>query len=194
MYEGQRWSHAHSSLHGRMSSSAQQLERERPFLRESGERVQRAERRLHKALGDVRLFLYADATLDDPEIAEQMHAIGKALETGQPFYNARQIRGGSENGVERPHAAFHWEPSPTVERWLECQSEWVVSAVLDFLPDLCDRPDAFPAVQLDGESAPRQFASVPGTDVVIVTYTVTLGEPPIVHGLKMERDNRFWSF
>jgi hypothetical protein len=175
--------------------STAESRRETESRRQMEERARGAEGRLRKALGEVRLLLYADTTQRDAAVAERMRWIAERLASGRPFENARTLPDYvAERDLEaHADAACRWEASDAVESWLDEQPEDVVACVLDFLFELCDEPEAFPKMHLDGEPTPRRYAAVPGTDVVIITYTVTDGHPRIVHGLKIERDTRFWA-
>jgi hypothetical protein len=170
-------------------------EPEAALRRELEERARNAEDRLRGALGDVRLFLYAEKTLGDAAVAERMRSIAEHQRAGRTFENARRLRDYvAERNLEAPvDAACRWEPNAAVETWLSEQPIEVVSNVLDFLCELCEHPERYPRVHFDSEPTPRQYAAVPGTDVVIVTFTVTDGDPRIVHGVNIERDTRFWA-
>jgi hypothetical protein len=164
-------------------------------LRESQRRAVQAQRRVRNALQEARLLLYAERTLHDPAIHTGMRSIAEHLDAGRSFENARPVKeyvAGTLNEA-KPGPACEWEPSDALEAWLSAQSLELVSLVLDFLFELCERPDVHTGIQLEGEPAARQFALVPDTDAVIITYALTAGEPCIVHGLKMERDTRFWT-
>ena len=155
------------------------------------ERAVRAEDRLSSALRDVRLLLYAEATLRDPAIRAQLRSIAEQAERGlvdgQPLGDYAL-----ERGLEaRDGAACLWNASAAVDRWLSEQPIDVVSRVLDLLWDVCEGPEDYPELYADGEATSR-FAAVPGTDVVIITFTVTEGPPRVVHGVHIERDTRFW--
>jgi hypothetical protein len=183
------------ALGNRVRSPAADLPPEQASSRESHRRAVQAQRRVRNALREARLFLYAERTLHDPAIRAGMRSIAEHLEAGISFENARPVKeyvaGTASEG--KPGPACEWEPSDALEAWLSDQDLDVVSAVLDFLFELCERPDVHTALQLEGEPTQRQFALVPNTDAVIITYAVTSGDPCIVHGLKMERDTRFWT-
>lgn len=169
-----------------------------PESRERAESQRRAlqiQRRVRDALQEARLFLYAERTLDDPAIRAGMRSIAEHLEAGRSFENARPMKDyvAGTPMEAKPVPACEWEPSDALEAWLSEQSLELVSIVLDFLFELCERPDTYTGIRLEGEPVARQFALVPDTDAVIIAFAVTTGDPCIVHGLKMERDTRFWT-
>ena len=188
-------SHEGRTLGNRVSAPTDDLAPRHPSSRDSHRRAVQVQRRVRNALQEARLFLYAERTLHDPAIREGMRSIAEHLEAGRSFENARPVKeyvAGTASDA-RPGPACEWEPSDALEAWLSDQSIEVVSGVLDFLFELCEHPDVHTGIQLEGEPTPRQFALVPDTDAFIITYTVTAGDPCIVHGLKMERDTRFWT-
>ena len=197
---GQPPSRQGPSLGDRLSAPAD-LDPEHPAspdARERAESQRRAlqiQRRVRDALREARLFLYAERTIDDPAIRAGMRSIAEHLEAGRSFENARPVKDYvAGTAMEaKPVPACEWEPSDALEAWLSDQSLELVSIVLDFLFELCERPDVHTGIQLEGEPAARQFALVPDTDAVVITFAVTTGDPCIVHGLKMERDTRFWT-
>jgi hypothetical protein len=183
------------TLGNRVRTPAADLAPDHPSSRESHRRAVQAQRRVRNALREARLFLYAERTLHDPAIRAGMRSIAEHLEAGRSFENARPVKeyvAGTARET-RPGPACEWEPSDALEAWLSDQSLEVVSGVLDFLFELCEHPDVHTGIQLEEEPTQRQFALVPNTDAVIITYAVTAGDPCIVHGLKMERDTRFWT-
>jgi hypothetical protein len=155
------------------------------------DRARSAGDRLRNALGDVRLLLYAEATLRNPAICAQLRSI--AEHAGRDFVGARPLRDyAAERNLEaRGDPACLWKPSAAVDRWLSEQRIDVVSRVFDLLWDVCERPEDYPELYADGELT-SQLAAVPGTDVVIIAFTVTDGPPRVVHGVHIERDTRFW--
>jgi hypothetical protein len=193
--DGHSPGHEGRSLGNRVSAPAADLDPGHPSSRESQWRAVQAQRRVRNALQEARLFLYAERTLHDPAIRAGMRSIAEHLEAGRSFENARPVKeyvAGSANEA-KPGPACEWEPSDALEAWLSDQSLELVSLVLDFLFELCERPDVHTGIQLEGEPTPRQFALVPDTDAVIISFAVTAGDPCIVHGLKMERDTSFWT-
>lgn len=193
--DGHSPGHEGRTLGNGVSAPADELSPRLPSPRDSQRRAAQVQRRVRGALQEARLFLYAERTLHDPAIRDGMRSIAEHLEAGRSFENARPVKDYVEGAASeaRPGPACEWEPSDALEAWLSDQSIEVVSTVLDFLFELCERPDVHTGIQLEGEPTPRQFALVPDTDAFIITFTVTAGDPCIVHGLKMERDTRFWT-
>ncbi len=85
-------------------------------------------------------------------------------------------------------SSYYLSFESSAEQWLDTEPDKnLVWHIHEWLMDVCSEPHPFNiAVQLFAEAAPRRYAVVPGTDVIVTFVIVEDDENPAVRILKFD--------